>query len=600
MKKFTYTPLTDGLKTMATHNTLVSTTQVGTLDANNYVVNSLEDRLQAIESQVGIGLPEDFVTRFTTLETQVQDLIDGGGVTPTPTPDEGGDTPSPAPSGGGSSPDPVGSDDENNKLTTVYAVRGTSTDYIRDYSNITKADYENNKSNIITIRWNADYNASYYKVYRKVYTNSQYTYQLLATNIKTLNYADDSTKSPNTQYQYAVSYVNASGVESAKEDSNRILTPALSSITPCGVFGDVTVVYNQTKSSADVSTETVGNIMHYYVIRDGQVVGRASAQGSSVKLSDTTIVSGKTYIYKILVVTNAGLWMISEDFQITIPDNTIQLDIKVQGEAKIGDDYYLFNNRTYQYTLYARAVSSNVNELERINKFEVNRYNIDSKTISANIYQESTTSRVGSQVYVNTYPGDFANITVTAKADSNAIIAATKRYKNVDPILYAWALDDDNEIVTDNSIYSSNGELVTEDITVNNDKLKDIFEKAIAVNSVTDREIDGKYFGYFCNALYRNLPGLRLFIFVPKSNEVKDRYYSFRLIDPDDGKEIYNSVPFFGFKGNDIIYDELIETSYGTVSSEYRVYISMIKYDDVKGGMCDGKFQVVGHAYETA
>ena len=66
------------------------------------------------------------------------------------------------------------------------------------------------------------------------------------------------------------------------------------------------------------------------------------------------------------------------------------------------------------------------------------------------------------------------------------------------------------------------------------------------------------------------------------------------------GGETYNQKKNSAIEENSPIYDELIETSHGTVSSEYRVYISMIKYDDVKGGMCDGKFQVVGHAYETA
>ena len=597
MRKFTCNNLSDGFRIQGS-SALGLIEQIVELNADNSTIKrTLEERLQEIESQVGIGdgtIPADIADRITTIEEEIEEIRQQIPVNP----DSGGSvTPS---------PDPAGSDDENSKLTTVYAVRGTVVNQANESAqSISNADYQNNISNTITIRWNSDSDASYYKVWSKKYNSNgvDYTYELLSSNIKSLSYDDNSIKQFNTRYQYAVSSVSKTGVESSKIDSNRITTSTGSIVfIPTTKFddGNISIVYNQTYSRVDVECATLGNMMHYYIIRDGKLLGRASVQDDRVIFNDEAVVSGAKYTYKIVAITNAGLWTVSGDRSIVVPGTDIELTITIPGEAKIGNQYYLFNNRSYQYTMEVRAISSDQSKLEQINKFTIDRYQIDNKQISnVSIYNESETVKKGQYTYTSTYPGDFLNVTVTAKdANNNSILATTKRYIPVDPILYYWYPDPNNDIVHDDGVYQ-NGEIPTTNITVDQNVLKEMFNVATVVNGVRDREIEGKIFGTVCNDLYRNLPDIRLFIFVPKSNEIPDRYFSFRLISPDDGQEVYSTVPFFGIKGDDIIYDHIIPTSYGNISSEYRVYISAIKYDDKIAKITDGQFRVVGHTSET-
>lgn len=519
------------------------------------------------------------------------------------------------------------------ELEIVCAVRGNSS-----------SDYQS--SNIV-LRWNGSSSAKYYVVYSKNIQTGTYT--KIATGVKELTYTDSTAKELGKTYQYAVTYFNNDGEESEKQDSNRITWNKIDS--GVNYLGYFTAYYNASENkvqfSFDTSTSGSGgyDVTHYYVFKNGKLIGEMRKNGVYAIFSDSNIEPGQTYEYQFIGVSDYGIYrMNSSSTTMTIPGNDVELDVTIDGEYKIGDTYYIWNNARsiYEstnnndwnntqnhYVVRPKAICSDVTKLNQIEHLKVVRYTgggtpYDERTCLAQdmTLSQGDTIRGGKIEYNASAPNDFMHIAVHTFINGVELIK-DKYYKFVDPIIYCWYQADANigntnpsstDFVTDNSEYV-NGILKTQNITVNQAVLGKAFELGTVVNDVTDMEIDRKEFGEHLYAGFRRKPNLRLIIFVPQRNDVASRYMKFQLktdnsqtmsyvnqLNESRGNDMGGTyVPFFELTGNDGYDRTVVRADNSRVSDLYNVYISQIKYSDSDTGtnIENGDFVVVGYKNET-
>lgn len=570
MKEFTYTSLTDGLKTMATHNTLVSTTQVGTLDANDNVVNSLEDRLQAIESQIGTGGstgPDDESNYYTKTQSDNRYIPKDKVVTL-----------------------PVTDNEWNNYgseyVASVPVLREKLLEYKFQSTKPTQPTLtvkpQVDGSNLL--EWTPSYEVdggiitseevNRYVIGKAVgedsYQEIDTVYQQEGLNYLDSDVTQDRTKT--TKYYYQVRAVSKTPTRTTLSLAQEVTVNA---INPDNIVIDapnILVTYNAQSNRVDISwphVDQLENVDHYSIYKNNTYLADVTAN----QYYDRNIENGSTYSYYVVAYSNGGTEGKHSTTQfITIPSTSSDLtvQIKIDGERYKEGNFYLFDDRNYNKTVYVDITGNNTNTITKVEL-----------TLNRSTKQSTQSTAITNGVrYSFTYnpmiPG--YQVFTAVVTTSNSQFVCQKKYITTFPMIYKWVKDDGT--------------------VLSGTQLDQVFETGHVVNEVGDNILRNKEFGMITDGQQlTNRSGLRLYMFIPDNADFEKTSWKFVYTDARGMTNYPVAMETFGhpelWSHPETAYSEYERVMNNTLYMSWRLYVTASIYDDEIAGLAeDGSFWV--------
>lgn len=164
--------------------------------------------------------------------------------------------------------------------------------------------------------------ADSYTLYRSTTVNG--TYSVVATGLPAGSYTD-GTVSPLSTYYYKVAAVNTSGTSALSAASETVTTPS-NVVVPSAP--PAPIVVSTTIKSVVLDIQPVDGATSYRLYRSTSEFGTYGLVASGLPsgtFTNTTVVGGRTYWYKVKAENSAGLSAFSPAVSATTPSTTIAL-----------------------------------------------------------------------------------------------------------------------------------------------------------------------------------------------------------------------------------------------------------------------------------